>query len=91
MTRYERIMADIDAGMTDDELARKYMFDEATSKYENHRKNAVQCMHVYRMVHDGTLPRYADLACKIDRYICWERGGETIADRLARTIKGWHA
>lgn len=91
MIRYERIMADIDAGMTDDELARKYMFDEATSKYEHTRKNAVQCMHVYRMVHDGTLPRYADLACKIDRHICWDRGGETIADRLSRTIKGWHA
>ena len=91
MTRYERIMADIDAGLTDEELARKYMFDEATSKYETTRKNAVQCMHVYRMVHDGTLPMYADLTYKVNRYGGWVRCGETIADRLARTIKGWHA
>lgn len=91
MTRYDRIMADIDAGMTDDELARRHMFDEATSKYEHTRKNAAQCMHVYRMVHDGTLPKYADLTYEINRHGGYKRGGETIADRLARTIKGWHA
>lgn len=84
MTRYERIMADIDAGMTDDELARRYMFDEATSKYEHTRKNAFQCMRVYRMVHDGTLTQSNDVDGK------WFTARETIADRLARLIVGWY-
>ena len=78
MRRYDRIMQAISLGLSDSEIAARHKTDSAT-------------IHVYRMVHDGTLPRYADLVCKIDRYICWERGGETIADRLARTIKGWHA
>ena len=78
MRRYDRIMQAISLGLSDSELAAKHGTDSAT-------------IHVYRMVHDGTLPRYADLTYNINRYGGWERGGETIADRLARTIKGWHA
>lgn len=43
-------------------------------------------IHVYRLVHDGALPVY-----DVDRQWRWRRGRATIADRLARTIKGWHA
>lgn len=76
--RYDRIMQAISPGLSDSEIAAKHGTDSAT-------------IHVYRMVHDGTLPRYPDLTYNINRYGGWERGGETIADRLARTIKGWHA
>lgn len=78
MRRYDRIMQAIGLGQSDSESAARHKTDGAT-------------IHVYRMVHDGTLPRYADLTYKINRYGGWERGGETITDRLARTIKGWHA
>ena len=78
MRRYDRIMQAISLGLSDGEIAAKHGTDSAT-------------IHVYRMVHDGTLPKYADLTYKVNRYRGWERDGETIADRLARTIKGWHA
>ena len=76
--RYDRIMQAISLGLSDSEIAAKHGTDSAT-------------IHVYRMVHDGTLPMYADLTYKVNRYGGWVRDGETIADRLARTIKGWHA
>lgn len=78
MRRYDRIMQAISLWLSDSEIAAKHGTDSAT-------------IHVYRMVHDGTLPRYTDLTYNINRYGGWERGGETIADLLARTIKGWHA
>lgn len=78
MRRYDRIMQAIILGLSDSEIAAKHGTDSAT-------------IHVYRMVHDGTLPRYADLTYNVNRYGGWVRDGETIADRLARTIKGWHA
>ena len=78
MRRYDRIMQAIGLGLSDSEIAAKHGTDSAT-------------IHVYRMVHDGTLPRYADLTYKVNRYGGCVRDGETIADRLARTIKGWHA
>lgn len=78
MRRYDRIMQAIGLGLSDSEIAARHKTDGAT-------------IHVYRMGHDGTLPKYADLTYKINLYGGWERGGETIADRLARTIKGWHA
>ena len=76
--RYDRIMQAISLGLSDSEIAAKHGTDSAT-------------IHVYRMVHDGTLPKYPDLTHEINRYGGYKRGGETIADRLARTIKGWHA
>ena len=76
--RYDRIMQAISLGLSDSEIAAKHGTGSAT-------------IHVYRMVHDGTLPIYADLTYKVNRYGGWVRDGETIADRLARTIKGWHA
>ena len=78
MRRYDRIMQAISLGLSDSEIAAKHGTDSAT-------------IHVYRMVHDGTLPKYADLTYEINRHGGYKRDGETIADRLARTIKGWHA
>lgn len=78
MTRYDQIMQAIGLGLSDSMIAERYSTDSAT-------------IHVYRMVHDGTLPKYADMTYNINRYGGWDRGGETIADRLSRTIKGWHA
>lgn len=58
MRRYDRIMADIDAGLTDEQLARKYCYDCAQAKGRSAEfKNEVKGMHVYRMVHDGTLAK----------------------------------
>lgn len=77
MRRYDRIMDAIGLGLSDSEIAGRHKTDSAT-------------IHVYRMVHDGTLPRYGDTQ-DYRLYGSSGRGGETIADRLARTIKGWHA
>lgn len=80
MNRYDRIMQAIGLGLSDSEIAARYNTDSAT-------------IHVYRMVHDGTLKMYGD-DVRIGRNgggWRWRRDCETIADRLARTIKGWHA
>lgn len=47
-------MAEIDAGMTDEQLAEKYCAKSELASKSGYR-HAVQCMHVYRMAHDGTL------------------------------------
>lgn len=58
MHRYDRIMADIDAGLTDEELARKYCYGRTQAKVRGADfENEVKGMHVYRMVHDGTLAK----------------------------------
>ena len=56
MHRYDRIMRDIDRGLTDEELAMKYRepLKEGQSECSG-RKAAIKVMRVYRMVHDGTL------------------------------------
>lgn len=54
--RYEQIMEAIDEGMTDEELAD--IFDRKAER----RDLALKTMHVYRMVHDHTLPRYEETA-----------------------------
>lgn len=80
MRRYDRIMQAIGLGQSDSEIAARHKTDSAT-------------IHVYRMVHDGNLPVYTMAEGKHDYELHWRwrRGCETIADRLARTIKGWHA
>lgn len=57
MHRYDRIMRDIDRGLTDEELAMKYREPLKEGQTERQGlKAAIKVMHVYRMVHDGTLP-----------------------------------
>lgn len=54
MHRYDQIMAEIDAGMTDEQLAEKYCAKSELARKIVYR-HAVQIMYVYRMAHDGTL------------------------------------
>lgn len=51
MHRYDQIMADIDAGLTDEELARKH-YKQSQINCESSFRQAVACMYVYRLVHD---------------------------------------
>ena len=51
MHRYDQIMADIDAGMTDEELAELYYKENQINSGSAYRQ-AVASMHVYRLVHD---------------------------------------
>lgn len=77
MNRYDRIMQAIGLGLSDERIAARHKTDSAT-------------IHVYRLVHDGALPKYTeDTAGGQHWYL--RRDYETIADRLTRTIKGWHA
>ena len=58
MRRYDRIMQAIGLGLSDSEIAAKHGTDSAT-------------IHVYRMVHDGMLPRYTGLTYNINRDGVW--------------------
>lgn len=54
MRRFERIMYDIERGLTDEQLARRYP-ERGGMPGENRQAAALGCMRCYRKAHDGGL------------------------------------
>lgn len=83
MHRYDQIMDDIDNGLTDEELARLY-YKQSQINCESSFRQAVKCMHVYRLAHDKRNTRLSEPGYGADKYV-WH--GATI-DMLLKELRG---
>lgn len=82
MRRYDRIMQDIDAGLTDEQLAKKYCYGRTQAGGRGAEfENEVKGMHVYRMVHDGTL-------AKREERTGWHTSTLTVEDLIRAITRG---
>lgn len=85
MTRYERIMQDIDEGLTDEQLAEKY-YSKTAMRSPKSRKEALKCMHVYRLAHDKMNARLSAPGMRVGAPIWY---GRTIEDFLKDLRGRW--
>lgn len=83
MHRYDQIMDDIDNGLTDEDLARLY-YKQSQINSASAFRQAVKCMHVYRLAHDKRNTRFSETGCLTERYV-WH--GATI-DMLLKELRG---